>query len=77
MAEDLETIVGSMAGEITSTEDTDEGVDAAAVATSQLGKARSQWLWMVDRARRAAKDGRAGDARWWRNRAMDALWNMN
>ena len=76
MAEDRKAIVGSVASGIASIEDTDAGVDAA-VATTYRAKARSQVLWMVDRARRAAKDGRADDARWWRHEALCALWNMN
>ena len=72
MTENRKPIVGSAA----STEDTDEGVNAA-VLTTQRDKARSQVLWMVDQARRAAKDGRAYDARWWSHGAIRALWNMN
>lgn len=62
----------------------DEAMNAVAVATgrwtpeaTQRDKARAQVLWMVDQARRSAKDGRAADARWWRNGAMCALWNVN
>ena len=54
------------------------------VATGELGRpttqreaARSQMLWMVGQASRAAKSGRVDDARWWRDRAVSALWNMN
>jgi len=46
-------------------------------STAQRNQARSQVLWMVDRARRAAKNGYVDDARWWRDRAICALWNMN
>jgi hypothetical protein len=42
----------------------------------QRHKARSQMLWMVDQARHAAKNQRVDDARWWRERAICALWNM-
>lgn len=59
-----------------STEDGDEVVHAIVVAT-QRDKARSQVLWMVDQARRAAKNGRAYDAQWWSHGAIRALWNMN
>ena len=77
MAEDRKAIVGSVASAITRMEDTDEGVNAAARETTQPDKARSQVLWMVDQARRAAKDGRADDARSWSDGAARALWNMN
>ena len=77
MAEDRKVIVGSIASAITSMEDTDEGVSAAARETTQRDKARSQILWMVEQARRAAKDGRADDARSWGDGAASALWNMN
>ena len=45
--------------------------------TTQREAARSQMLWMVGQASRAAKSGRVDDARWWRDRAVSALWNMN
>lgn len=45
--------------------------------TTQREAARSQMLWMVGQASRAAKSGRVDDARWWRERAVSALWNMN
>jgi hypothetical protein len=45
--------------------------------TTQREAARSQMLWMVGQASRAAKSGLADDARWWRDRAVSALWNMN
>ena len=77
MAEDRTAAVGSVASGIASIENTDEGVDAAAVEMTHRDKARSQVLWLVDQARRAARDGRANDARWWRNEAICALWNMN
>lgn len=51
--------------------------DPTAVGTTQQDKARSQVLWMVDQARRAARDGRDRDAGWWSNEAMGALWNLN
>jgi hypothetical protein len=63
--------------------DTDEGATVVAVTTgwmretTQRDKARSQVLWLVDQARRAAKNERADDARWWSDRAMCALWNTN
>jgi len=44
---------------------------------AQRHKARSQMLWMVDRARNAAKNERVDDARWWREQAICALWNLN
>ncbi len=72
MAENRKPIVGSVAN----TEDTDEGLNAA-VVTTQRDKAQSQVLWMVDQARRAAKDGRAYDPQWWSHGAIRALWNMN
>ena len=43
---------------------------------AQRHKARSQMLWMVDQARHAAKNQRVDDARWWREQAICALWNM-
>jgi hypothetical protein len=65
-------------------DDTDEGATVVAVAptggtpeTTQRDRARSQLLWLVDQAWRAAKNGRADDARWWTDRAICALWNMN
>jgi len=65
--------------------DTDAATNVVTVATgrwireaaTQRDKARSQVLWMVGRARRATKHGRVGEARWWRDRAICALWNMN
>ena len=83
MAEDRKAIVGSVARGIASIDDTDEGATVVAVATgwapetTQRHKARSQVLWLIDQARRAAKNGRAHDARWWSDRATCALWNMN
>ena len=74
MAEDRSAIVGSVASGVASLED---DVNAAAGATTQRDKARAQVLWMVDQARRAAQAGRADDARWWSNGAIDALWNLN
>ena len=63
---------------------TDEGVDVVttpiarwATETTPRNRARAQMLWMVDQARRAAKNGRADAARWWRHRAVCALWNMS
>ena len=76
-AQDRKAIVGSVANGITSLEDPGEGVDAAARATTQRDKARSQMLWLIDQAWRAAKDGRPDDAQWWSNGAMRALWNMS
>jgi hypothetical protein len=68
-------------GECPMAEDTKTDV---VVATGELGRpttqreaARSQMLWMVGQASRAAKSGRVDDARWWRDRAVSALWNMN
>jgi len=43
----------------------------------QRHKARSQMLWMVDKARHAANNQRVDDSRWWRDKAICALWNMN
>jgi hypothetical protein len=40
-------------------------------------EARSQVLWMAGQASRAAKSGQIDDARWWHERAVCALWNMN
>jgi hypothetical protein len=65
--------------------DTDEATNVVTVATgrwmrgatTQRDKARSHVLWMVGRARRATKHGRVNAARWWRDRAICALWNMN
>jgi hypothetical protein len=72
MIEDWKGIVGS------------EGVTVVAVApnggtpeATQQDRARSQLRWLVDQAWRAAKNGRADDARWWNDRAIGALWNMN
>lgn len=64
-------------------EDTDDRATVVAVTTgwtletTQRDKARAQMLWLVDQARRAAKNGRADDARWWSDRAMCTLWNTN
>jgi hypothetical protein len=44
---------------------------------TQRDAARSQMLWMVGQASRAAKSGQVDDARWWRDRAICVLWNMN
>ncbi|PYN34640.1 MAG: hypothetical protein DME01_14250 [Candidatus Rokuibacteriota bacterium] len=85
MAEDCRAIVGSVAREIANAEDTGEATSVAAVTTgewapemaAQRHTARSQLLWMVDRARHAAQNERGDDARWWRERAICALWNLN
>ena len=83
MAEDTKAIVGSIRRKIASIEDTDEATDVVVTTgqwspqTTQREAARSQMLWMVGQASRAAKSGRADDARWWRDRAVCALWNMN
>jgi hypothetical protein len=85
MIEDWKGIVRSVAHGIKSIDDTGEGVTVGAVApkggstpeTMQRDRARSQLLWLVDQAWRAAKNGRADDARWWNDRAVCALWNMN
>jgi hypothetical protein len=68
-------------GECPMAEDTKTDV---VVATGDVGPAddareaaRSQMLWMVGQASRAAKSGRVDNARWWRDRAVSALWNMN
>jgi hypothetical protein len=45
--------------------------------TTKRDAARSQMLWMAGQASRAAKSERVDDARWWRDRAVCALWNMN
>jgi len=65
-------------------DDTDDGATVFAVAptrgtpeTTQRDRARSQLRWLVDQAWRATKNGRADDARWWTDRAICALWNMN
>lgn len=83
MAEDTKAVVGSITHKIASIEDTDQATDVV-VATGQWRPqttpqeaARSQMLWMVGQASRAAKSGRVDDARWWRDRAVSALWNMN
>jgi hypothetical protein len=62
-----------------------EGARVAVVTTGELiqeisaqrYKARSQVLWMLDQARDAAKNERVDDARWWREKAICALWNLN
>ena len=85
MAEDCKAIVGSVAGGTAKIENTGEAASVAAVTTgewtseraAQRHRARSQMLWMVDQARHAAKNERLDDARWWRERAMCALWNLN
>jgi hypothetical protein len=83
MAEDTKAIVGSITRRIASIEDTDEATDVVVATgrrspqTTQRDAARSQMLWMVGQASRAAKSGRVDDARWWRDRAVSALWNMN
>lgn len=70
MAEDSKVIVASLTCNL---EDTDDET----TTQRQRDKARSQALWMVGQARRAAKNGRVDDVRWWRDRATCALWNMN
>jgi len=45
--------------------------------TTRRDTARSQVLWMVDQARRAAENERVDDVGWWRERATCALWNVN
>ena len=45
--------------------------------TTKRDAARSQMLWMAGQASRAAKSGRIDDARWWRDRAVCALWTKN
>ena len=83
MAEDIKAIVESIMRKIASIEDTDEATDVVVTTgqwspqTTQREAARSQLLWMVGQASRAAKSGRVEDARWWRDRAVSALWNMN
>jgi len=83
MTEDTKAIVGSRTRKIASIEDTDEATDVVVATgewsppTTQREAARSQMLWMVGQASRAAKSGRVDDARWWRDRAVSALWNMN
>jgi hypothetical protein len=67
------------------TEDTGEGASVATATAGELTqemaaqrhKARSQVLWMVDQARHAARNERVDDARWWREKAICALWNLN
>ena len=77
-------IVESITGRIASIEDTDKETNVVTVGTgrqspqtTQRDAARSQMLWMVGQASRAAKSGRVDDARWWRDRAVCALWNMS
>ena len=69
------------AGGITSIVDNAETVSVAAAARWTPGTlrdgARAQVRWMVDLARRAARDGRGADARWWRQGALCALWNVS
>jgi hypothetical protein len=85
MAEDGRAMVGAVAHGTANIEDTGEGASVAAVTTgestqemaAQRHTARSQLLWMVDQARDAAKDERVDDARWWREKAICALWNLN
>jgi hypothetical protein len=85
MAEDCKAIVGAVARGTANSEDTGGGASVAAVTTGELSqemaaqrhKARAQMLWMVDQARDAAKDERVDDARWWREKAICALWNLN
>jgi hypothetical protein len=85
MARDGKAIDGYSTRESASIEDTDEATDAVTVAagrwvresTTQRDHARSQVLWMVARARRAARNGCVENACWWRDRAICALWNMN
>jgi hypothetical protein len=83
MAKDTKASVGSITRTIASIEDTDEATEVV-VATGRRSSqatprdaARSQMLWMVGQASRAAKSGLVDDARWWRDRAISALWNMN
>ena len=83
MAEDTKAIVGCKTCKIASIEDTDQATDVVVATrqwsqpTTQREAARSQMLWMVGQASRAAKSGRVDDARWWRDRAVSSLWNMN
>jgi hypothetical protein len=85
MARDSKAFVGHSTRESASIEDTDEASSIVTAATGRWAQesttprnqARSQVLWMVDRARRAAKNGCPDDACWWRDRAICALWNMN
>jgi hypothetical protein len=83
MAETRRVIGGSLARGIASIDDTDDVATVVAVTTGWTGettqrdKARSQVLWLVDQARRAAQNGRADDAGWWSDRAIGALWNTN
>ena len=85
MARDSKAFVGHSTRESASIEDTDAASSIVTVATgrwapestTQRDQARSQVLWMIDRARQAAKKGCLDDAWWWRDRAICALWNMN
>ena len=83
MGEDIKAIAGPITRKVASIEDTDEATDVVVATgpwsppTTQREAARSQMLWMVGQASRAAKNGRVDDARWWRDRAVSALWNMN
>jgi hypothetical protein len=85
MAGDCNAIVGPVARGTANIEDTGNTASLAAVATGELTlemaarrrKARSQVLWMVDQARDAAKHERVEAARWWHEKAIRALWNLN
>jgi hypothetical protein len=75
--------MASVARGTVSIEDAGEAAGVGAPPTVELilaarrHKARSQMLWMVDQARDAAKHERVDDARWWREKAICALWNLN
>jgi hypothetical protein len=84
MVRDSKAFVEHSTRESASIEDTDEASSIVTVATgrwaqesTQRDQARSQVLWMADRARRAAKNGCPDDAWWWHDQAISALWNMN
>ena len=77
--------MASVARGTVSIEDAGDAAAVGAVTTVELilemaaqrHKARSQMLWMVERARDAAKHERVDDARWWREKAICALWNLH
>jgi hypothetical protein len=84
MAEDTKAIVASIMREIARIEDEDSDAETRVVLPTgrwspqtTRDAARSEMLWMVGQASRAAKSGQVDDARWWRDRAVSALWNMN
>lgn len=85
MVEDCKVSVGPVTRGTATFEDAGDAASVAAMTTdevtlemaAQRHKARSQMLWMVGKARDATKNERVADARWWRERAICALWNLN